>query len=759
MASQQRCFMGWAIRVLLSIASVLVLEIKAFQSTLPQTLRLNHPRQEQQQQQQHAEETQQAERRNRNRIIPLGIRSNDDVCDRVRAGTLADDDHESRSGNARDPDGSISRRAFAASLSANMASATLLFPQLAMANGLEDDEDEDDSEELVFDNDEDDAPVSMVDYLVKDFTVSLPDNWKVLTEFDKDEVGSAKGASYPTLFSAVDVRTGSFLTVVQEEACGLEDLAKSKDPGSPLVCDFVQPKEGAPPLFSTETYTRDATQLLIRHDDREKANSALLGGSSISKLVDTNLVGYGSSYAKGMDSTMTAVTYFETRSAVLDLEATTTTISLDQADPIERRVLAKAVATTTTITRTTEVIDEDVSSTEAAVQSEVPSAPSESSPSPTAKSVGKESDDVGSSGPAAESDAPMPTAQEAPIEGVDATTTDPTTTTTTTTQLPLSTSDTGGEKNAPQTPASDTDATVTVEALQKSSAKVSNEESGTPTDPRAAVTSDIAKTPNAVVASEAATSAPPTPSVESNAIATTSTSFDTAPIPERGNTPVGATMTAMMAMVASIASDSSPTDKSTEISVEMIPSTITKEDPPELDATAFATSESSPASTTARSDATKTTDAENTPANETSGTGSSSASPSSRTEPEPLTTPDAASRDDPGAIVVPNTEDESTPSLSSAKREKELSSEPATPTATTTTTTTSSTIRSTTVVSIWLTAPVDEWERQVMGDRLNEVWESVKYNNVGSKRKKRETSDAPEEDDTLNAQLLLLNRN
>jgi len=81
------------------------------------------------------------------------------------------------------------------------------------------------------------------------------------------------------------------------------------------------------------------------------------------------------------------------------------------------------------------------------------------------------------------------------------------------------------------------------------------------------------------------------------------------------------------------------------------------------------------------------------------------------------------------------------------------------------------------VVSIWLTGPVDDWNDATVvaatpttTTRLNEIWKSVQYNNVGSKKQNDGDDDGNDddgndddvasggEDDTLNAQLLLLNR-
>jgi hypothetical protein len=34
--------------------------------------------------------------------------------------------------------------------------------------------------------------------------------------------------------------------------------------------------------------------------------------------------------------------------------------------------------------------------------------------------------------------------------------------------------------------------------------------------------------------------------------------------------------------------------------------------------------------------------------------------------------------------------------------------------------------QSTSVLTLWLSAPLDEWQKPVMGTKLNEVWDSIK---------------------------------
>lgn len=191
-----------------------------------------------------------------------------------------------------------------------------------------------------------------VDYVVKDFTITLPSTWNIITKFDDK---SDKKKPTPTLFSAIDFNSGSVVSVVQEEACGLNEYAKSSfgssssdksAPASSKICDFLL-KDNPLSLFSTETYPKDASKLLIRHDDRD--NAVLQG---ISQLEDTQLFG---------ESKATASSSSSSSSPLLELRATTTiptggtyrdTMGLEQPNTIDRKVVAKAVASISTSTDT-----------------------------------------------------------------------------------------------------------------------------------------------------------------------------------------------------------------------------------------------------------------------------------------------------------------------------------------------------------------------------------------------------------------------
>lgn len=111
------------------------------------------------------------------------------------------------------------------------------------------------------------------DVSVRDFFVSLPSNWKIVTKTvppEKVKPGQA------TLFSAIDFKSGSVLTVVQEKACDTQRYAQSQN-----TCDVVLPPTGV--LFSEDSLTKDVTKLIVRHDDRD--NTALGGTSVVNSFV------------------------------------------------------------------------------------------------------------------------------------------------------------------------------------------------------------------------------------------------------------------------------------------------------------------------------------------------------------------------------------------------------------------------------------------------------------------------------------------
>mmetsp|Transcript_3868 Transcript_3868/g.8133 ORF Transcript_3868/g.8133 Transcript_3868/m.8133 type:complete len:297 (-) Transcript_3868:342-1232(-) len=122
-----------------------------------------------------------------------------------------------------------------------------------------------------------DASKDLTDYLsVQDkFFVSVPTAYKVIVNKIKpDAPASGK------LFSALDLKSGTAITVYRENACPI-DLYASQ----PKLCDVALPSgsdaDGA--LLSEQTVQKDATRMLRRYDDRD---NAVLGGASTLESVE-----------------------------------------------------------------------------------------------------------------------------------------------------------------------------------------------------------------------------------------------------------------------------------------------------------------------------------------------------------------------------------------------------------------------------------------------------------------------------------------
>jgi hypothetical protein len=206
----------------------------------------------------------------------------------------------------------------------------------------------------------DSSSIGMIDYNIKDFSISLPNNWNIITKYNKQDDGK-KTKTNPTLFSAIDFKSGTVVSVVQEEACSINEYAKSsfsssssssssskdKNSNNNKVCDFVLTTTSSPEneksllLFTNETYKKDAIKLLIRHDDRD--NAVLQG---ISYLDNCQLV----SPTSKSTSTSTSSKQ-QQKQSLLELQATTTipsggtfrdTMGINQLNTIDRKVVAKA---------------------------------------------------------------------------------------------------------------------------------------------------------------------------------------------------------------------------------------------------------------------------------------------------------------------------------------------------------------------------------------------------------------------------------
>ena len=221
-------------------------------------------------------------------------------------------------------------------------------------------------------------------YQIKEFTLALPNTWNVITKYKPDTEDNTntnaikkKTKNTPTLFSAIDFKTGSVVSVVEEQACSVEQFAqssfasasKNKNNNNAKVCDFVlqQPaiapsssSSGSVPLalFSDETYQKDARKLLLRHDDRD---NAVLQGISTLETAHVVLVPPPAAATRRISSTRTG-TVSSSAVSVLEVQATTTlpsggtyrdTMGLEQPNTIDRKVVAKAYYTSSSTTPTT----------------------------------------------------------------------------------------------------------------------------------------------------------------------------------------------------------------------------------------------------------------------------------------------------------------------------------------------------------------------------------------------------------------------
>ena len=510
-----------------------------------------------------------------------------------------------------------------------------------------------------------DTPVEKektIEYTVQDFTMALPANWKIITKYD----GKSKT---PTIFSAIDFNSGAVLSVVQEEACTVADYAKSsfeKSTKTAKKCDFaLKPADGGNPmkLFSTETYEKDASKLLIRHDDRD--NAVL---SAISKVNDSKLVGKGGLLMLPTHGDEDSKRIDSFSSPLLELSATTTiptsgtytdTMGLEQPNTIQRKVVAKAVATTTKIT--TEIVPPPSSEPNLpSTESVVPSTEPEAVASPT---------------PTSESKVEIPTT----VESKEGASVASTATSSSNTALEA-------DKNTASATPAGTAATNT--------AKVS-------------IPSDVSDIPGL--------DAPQ--SLETNSI-----------------------KTSMMAMVATIdeqlnsAQTESPKDSLSEDEIQKaVEAAMEKAMASAIEAVKDNSIEPTIDAVTEKAKATaKEMALEMLSSNKT--TAKDESSPDMKIA--IASTSDAIAKEEPTSSI----------SLAENPVTDEL---PALPKTTTTTTTS--------VLSIWLSAPMDEWQKPAMGTRLNQIWDSVQY-----------TSDIIEgtdnidllsqDDDELNARLLLMNK-
>ena len=638
---------------------------------------------------------------------------------------------ESKVGPSRNPERMIhlespfmvSRRSAATSMVTTAASVLFSVPVVALA---EEEEEEGTatptaSATLVGDSSQSstttddallDAPVAKtktIEYTVEDFKVTLPENWKVITKYD-----ATKSPSTPTIFSAIDFNSGAVISVVREEACSVADYARtsfekaSSKTKNAKKCDFVlKSTEEGVNLFSTEGYEKDASKLLIRHDDRD--NAVLRG---VSKVDTAELVGKGGlrrvppngSSVSGNADSVKVESY---SSSLLELGATTTiptggtyrdTMGLEQPNTIDRKVLAKAVATTTKVTQKVDARTELVPP-----------------PSSDAKLLATESETESKESSYAET-----TKSELVTSSTKSS--DPNGATNTAKNLPT---------------AAGTSATDFFE-VNPSSIEDSREKSAVVT---AASNVSDTKSP----ASDTPIGSSPSELVEIYHIESSQEN------PTASNSPKAA----MLAMIATLDVEKSPASdtpfgSSPSELMEIYHKEISQENPT---ASNSPTVESTPNSLS--SDAIdKAVEAAMEKAMETAieAVKENSIEPTieavmetaketaKEMAKEMLTTESAATT----AIsdTTPPSYDETLVASASPTETNDPSAAPA---------------MTTTVLSIWLSAPLDEWQKPVMGTKLNQIWESVQYTSDIIEGSDNLAMLSQDDDDALAAQLLLMN--
>lgn len=597
----------------------------------------------------------------------------------------------------------------------------------------------------------DDPPVAkekVVEYTVLDFRVALPANWKVITKYDE----KGKPPSTPTLFSAIDFNSGAVISVVKEEACSVSDYAKSsfetsKDKTKSKKCDFVlrpSDAEGSTSqgqtqnLFSIETYEKDASKLLIRHDDRD--NAVLRG---VSRIEESKIMGMGgrrrrplelsisSPGENGNGAVATAVASDSYVSSLLELTATTTiptsgtyrdTMGLEQPNTIDRKVLAKSVAITTKVTRTQGVEGVGILPKPSNESTLLAATGTEAKPAPKVTATANEV------APTVTKMEPDPYPISIPKE-------------------PIATAESTATTMASTTPPVDssngTQPVITVAAPIVTTSTTAEPATGTTTTTSNATTPPISSDsiPEAVDPSSLTAKYSPM---------ATAMAMDATIIEE----PIAATATAAAnanagpsadtirsALGSTDASLSVPSQSAIETTVETaIVKAVERAKDAAIDKAIEAVKE--PAIKAARETAKETVQ--------------------EMFQGATLTSPQKAELEKAVAVAsanapVPSKTLETTKTVALGSGAASAG-EPATATPTTTPTTTTTT--STTVLSIWLSAPLDEWQKPVMGTRLKQIWESVEYTDnlvEGGDNLALLDSDSDDEE-AVNRQLLLLNK-
>ena len=593
------------------------------------------------------------------------------------------------------------------------------------------------------------AKEKMIEYTVQDFTVALPANWKVITKYD--EKSAKKPSSTPTLFSAIDFNSGAVISVVKEEGCSINEYAKSsfettkksnKTGPAKKTCNFVLKNEEG--IFSGETYKKDASKLLIRHDDRD--NAVFRG---VSTIEESNLVGEPSSYSASSETT--ASTWDSFASSLLELRATTTiptsgtyrdTMGLEQLNTIDRKVLAKAVATTTIVT--TRKADTDADTSDKVV---LPPA-TESTLLAKTDTIDKNSALVVSK----KAEPPMTTSAATGTTKAGATTA-------------MASASVSGKE------ATGTSSDVGISAAEK---------------PPSAFTAEVTTTPKDLSEKYSEATVTPTPTPTS----ADSMFQESTPISSTAKTSPMAAMMAMTATIMEVSDEGASADAVLKaLRAEAIESAvkIVKEIPMERAKEAVRETAIEPAIETAKEMGLEmvngTTEPQKASVDATTATATASAivpPPGQVPQLATITTqststpqPSAASFDVSATPIAADTIAPLEPPRTTALA-SDMTASPsdaklvasASPTGTPANANANvnanealaATTTANTVLSIWLSAPSDEWQKPVMGTKLNQIWESVKYtsNVVESSDKNLAMLDTDEDD--LNAQLLLMNK-
>lgn len=644
----------------------------------------------------------------------------------------------------------ISRRSAATSIATTAASILCSAPAIA-SEGEEKGEDKiatlttDNSHTRTTDKappqDAPEAKEKTIEYTVQDFTMALPESWKVITKYD---VKPTKPASTPTIFSAIDFNSGAVISVVREEACSVSDYAKSsfeKSPkkSNPRKCDFVlKPSEGASPfqnLFSLDSYEKDASKLLIRHDDRD--NAVLRGVSRINdaKLVGTSGLRRSPPEYLSMNDLARVDSY---SSFLLDLAATTTiptggtyrdTMGLEQPNTIDRRVLAKAVATTTRITETADVTSEEpVSETKLVVTEEAIAEETSAEPNPDTSAVLTTETKKSTSNDAVPSPEPI---ENLVLEPDDL-------------KEKYSKAENLDLSITQEVSIKGSDGSVTPDTEKENLSKLSSMNMG----------DDVSTT-----------SADEPPSSSRTAIMAMAATVDEPTNADSGQTPSAESIRNSLSAgdiekavkAASVRNNLSTGDIENAVEAAMeeaMKSAIeaVKENRIEPTIEAVMVTAKETAKEMALEMLTANAETE-TAVSDTSGTIQSLPESETIQDKLPKETMVIASTPDASAMASDTSSQASDEELvaSASPTESSDTSEPVPIPAVTTTMTT-------TVLSIWLSAPLDEWQKPVMGTRLNQIWESVQYTSdiilEGSEGLALLSQD---DDDSMNAQLLLMN--